>query len=1051
MLEPKKFTNQVAKSEYESLNEAQRKAVDTIEGPVMVIAGPGTGKTKLLASRVENILQNGYDIDPENILCITYTNAGRKAMRDKLAQFSPEMSERVPIHTFHSFAQKVIRDNPQLFPGMDFDLISDYEHHKLIQEIISELPINSPIYGSIKNPFFYSSILSNFILNVLKNHVDTKGLTQALQNQIQALENEIEELGKLPKTITKINTLKASIKKNQKTLACIPLVDKFLSKLNQIQRLTYDRLIEAVVEGFQKDRDLLRNYCEQYQYILVDEFQDTNKPQLEIVRLLLDDSDNRNILVVGDDDQSIYSFQGASVFNIFQFYQSYIADLPPKEIQDRIIVLSENYRSVQSILDVAKATIANNHTRIVTQIKEVQIHKDIRSAHPTYLKNDFEAKLVKLNGYQDEASQYLHLAKEINNEVYIQKRFKYKDIAILYAKHTEGSEITKYFDFLDIPYRWSSKRNALTHPFISDFIQLITYIYYEKINPFSRDNILFDLLYKPWSGLDAVKASSFLSHFRKFEFENEKTSIRQFAQISQSDVNFPEIINFFQKINVALSCSSFHILKFIDEIFEIFELKTFLMHLEKSLDYAEAYNAFRDFLKTNIEKEHIRDFKSCLDFIQFHEENELGVEYIVATEDIDAVTLTTIHSSKGLEYPKVYVINAEKIEKSNKNNKEIYIPEDFLVSNETLSDIEKQILQTNEIEEKRRLFFVAVTRAMQELTIAFVVSKKEKEKPSDIISAILNLKEIEVQYPLLTLEDQNQLPLVYSLKNKAKSLANLNANILIQKIEQFKLSHSSMTNFLTCPQHFFFDNILSLSGFSNNFNLNYGSLLHKIVEFFYKQAKEFKSIPSFESFLEYGKKTLQGLAFLFSESSLKELEKNLSAQLQIIYNDYLAQSFIEDIEIEKEIEVNFQGVPIKGKIDKIEIYPDKIRIIDFKTGDLTDKRYNYKFWTYMEADTVDYFDDKYIDSLYSGAYYRQAMFYQLLCSIAYPNKTIEVEFQSLLVKEEQLKGKIQVNIVAQDFEQFKELIKSTYSQIKKLEFPTCNRKECPTCQKMITV
>ena len=342
---------------YNALNPEQKRAVDTIEGPVMVIAGPGTGKTQILGARIGKILLE-TDTDPQNILCLTYTDAGAIAMRRRLISFIGPDAYKVNIYTFHAFCNEIIQDNLSLFEKNSLDPISELEQIQLLRELVDGFPQNHPLKRYRSDAYYEVKNLRS-LFSTMKREGYTPAFIEGKINEYLSDIPTREEFiyKKNGPGYKKGDPKKADLELEQahmeKLRAAIHEFDRFQRLMHIRERYDYDDMINWVIRAFTENEDLLRRYQEKYQYILVDEYQDTSGTQNKVVELLINYWDKPNVFVVGDDDQSIYRFQGASEDNMLDFANRYTKDLLK-------VVLTHNYRSTQPILDISKQLISRN-------------------------------------------------------------------------------------------------------------------------------------------------------------------------------------------------------------------------------------------------------------------------------------------------------------------------------------------------------------------------------------------------------------------------------------------------------------------------------------------------------------------------------------------------------------------------------------------------------------------------------------------------------------------------------------------------------------------
>ncbi|MCC7298277.1 MAG: ATP-dependent helicase [Bacteroidia bacterium] len=450
---------------YLPLNQAQKAAVDAIDGPVMVIAGPGTGKTQILAVRILNILQK-TDAKPEEILCLTYTEAGSAAMRQRLSQFMGADAARVNIFTFHGLCNKIIQENPEKFAlrGGDNDrqrVMDDLEKMDLMDAIIRSIPADSPIKNYQEDPVGLRWQLGKlFDLMQEENYT----VSQFAQLILKLSDEENFKLA-FPELVYKKTSKwgEAGSVKRAKYDEYLRDWNKLLSGAEQFEIYQQQKkdlgvyefrdMIHWVLDALKTDEELLLGYQERFQYILVDEFQDSSGVQNQIVQLLISFwGDNPNCFVVGDDDQSIYAFQGARVSNMLEFAHKYQSRL-------KTVVLTENYRSSQSILDSANAVIKNNQQRLIYSVEGLSKNLVASGKNKSYTKPS-----PQIQSYKNRFHEAVGICEWI--KAIKQNGSEYKDIAVIYSKHAIAEELAANLRKSNIPFVLAKSVNILAEPLI---------------------------------------------------------------------------------------------------------------------------------------------------------------------------------------------------------------------------------------------------------------------------------------------------------------------------------------------------------------------------------------------------------------------------------------------------------------------------------------------------------------------------------------------------------------------------------------------------------
>src|SRR5688500_1993313 len=504
------------REEYEKLNEKQRLAVDTIGGPVMVIAGPGTGKTQILASRVGKILLE-TDASPENILCLTYTDAGVVAMRKRLLQFIGSDAYKVNIYTFHAFCNDVIQENLSLFEKTALDPISDLERIELFKELIDSFPKNHPLKRYRGDVYFEINNLQNLFSTMKREGWTPSFINQKIDEYISSLTTREDFIYKRkfkefnPGDLKK-DRIEEEKEKKEKLRAAVNEFERFQQAMRNRNRYDFDDMINWVIKAFEENKNLLAQYQEKYQYILVDEYQDTSGTQNRIVELLINYWDKPNVFVVGDDDQSIYRFQGANVANMLDFANNYKDSL--------LVVLSNNYRSTQPILDISTTLISRNEDRLVKQLPSLVkqlISSNLRLnqlTHPPVIRE-----------YENQQQEMIGITLQI--EELIKNGTAPGRIGVIYKENKYGEELTKYCQLRNIPVYSKRRLNIFEMPLAQKIIFVFRWLAAEHDIPYGGDEMLFEILHFDWFNIPAVEIAKLSIEVADKKLGENKTSIRQ--------------------------------------------------------------------------------------------------------------------------------------------------------------------------------------------------------------------------------------------------------------------------------------------------------------------------------------------------------------------------------------------------------------------------------------------------------------------------------------------------------------------------------------------
>lgn len=614
---------------FDKLNDRQREAVMHIDGPCLVIAGAGSGKTKVLTTRIAHLIESG--ISDYNILAITFTNKAAKEMRERLNVLVPD--NRVFVGTFHSFGLKIIRENLEhLGMNKNFTILDSDDVLSLIKKIMKEKNIDvkevSPYYVRSKISFIKNELL---VESELDRYFNTP-----VDKQVVEIYHEY---------------------------------DRVLRRNNSVD---FDDLLVLPVKLFRGNKEVLDKYQEHYKYILIDEYQDTNEVQYKMSKLI--GSKYQNIFVVGDANQSIYSFRGANFRNILNFESDYT--------NATVIALEQNYRSTKNILDAANSVIKNNKER-----KDMELFSDLGTG----------VKVKYLRSY-DEKHEITLIADEIKR--LMQEGYKYSDIAIFYRTNAQSRNVEEVMLKNNFPYKVFGSFYFYNRKEIKDLL-----CYLRLINNTNDDISLRRIINVPKRKIGNKSVEALEEYATRME-------LSMFDAIdSGKELEFKNLIRELQ--NDALNLS---LTELIDDVLEKSGMKRELEE-EKTLD-------------SELRLENLMEFKSItasfeartgsVNLGDFLDEISLVADISEHEESDDVLTLMTLHSAKGLEFPIVFIIGMEE---------GIFPHSNAFIEGE------------EGIEEERRLCYVGFTRAKERLYLTnakkrMLYGKTSQNPPSRFISEI---------------------------------------------------------------------------------------------------------------------------------------------------------------------------------------------------------------------------------------------------------------------------------------------------------------------------
>ncbi len=611
----------------ERLNQPQLEAVMTTEGPVLVIAGAGSGKTTVLASRVTYILEH-CDVRPWNVLAITFTNKAANEMRERIARYIGEDKAReMWIGTFHSVCVRILRSCiERMGYSKEFSIYDTTDTKTLVKSCIKELDIDEKS--------FPPRLVQTTISNAKNDMLEPEDFTEEYSRDIRM------------SVIARIYTL-------------------YQKKLRDNNAVDFDDLILLTVKALRDNEDIRDKYRERFQYILVDEYQDTNNTQYELVRLLT--NEKNNICVVGDDDQSIYAFRGANINNILDFEKDF------KSVKR--ITLDENYRSVANILNTANAVIANNKKRM---------GKNLWTS-----KGDGE--LISVYNAPDEREEAKYIAYSVHKE--FRKRERYSDCTVLYRTNAQSRVIEEAFMYEGIPHKVLAGHRFYDRKEIKDVFAYLKLVY----NP--GDSVaLTRIINEPKRKIGDATINKIMAHAESLGTTMYDIIVRhsEFPDIKSANAGLTAFSELMERVRLMAMTNTCDVV--LRTVVEDSGYRAMLEN-EGTVEAEGRLENVEEFI--NVAREYCDDPETDGSLEGFIEKISLMSDIDQYDEDADAVNLMTIHSAKGLEFPVVIIAGME----------------------EELFPSVKSFGGDTELEEERRLCYVAITRAKEKLYLTRASSR----------------------------------------------------------------------------------------------------------------------------------------------------------------------------------------------------------------------------------------------------------------------------------------------------------------------------------------
>ncbi|HET9432088.1 MAG TPA: ATP-dependent DNA helicase [Chitinophagaceae bacterium] len=1019
------------REEYGRLNVYQKKAVDTIEGPVMVIAGPGTGKTQILASRIGKILLE-TDSLPENILCLTYTDAGVVAMRKRLLQLIGPDAYKVNIYTFHAFCNDVIQDNLSLFEKNVLDPISDLEKIALFKELIDTFPKNHPLKRYRGDVYFEVKNLQSLFSTMKREGWAPSYISQKIDDYLADLPTRDEFIYKKKHREFKAGDLKKDKyehekERMEKLRAAVNEFDRFQNMMREQNRYDFDDMINWVIRAFEENKNLLANYQEKYQYILVDEYQDTSGTQNRLVELLISYWDSPNVFVVGDDDQSIYRFQGANVENMMQFSESYRSAL-------LTVVLTNNYRSTQPILDISKTLINGNEERLVK--KMAGLSKDLVSSGD---QTRALTHLPVIREFETQRQEMIGIVKQV--QLLLAQEVPPGRIAIIYKENKYGEELAQYFKLLNIPVYSKRHINILELPLAQKINLLIKWLAAEHYIPYSGDEMLFEILHFDWFQIPPIEIAKLSIETAEKKFSENKTSIRQL--LTEKSKAPPKDL-FSQGLDTGLKKASAVLENLIAEVTNVTLQQLFeniireagvLSHIMQSPDkhwQLQTISALFEFIKDETHRNPTMDLQQLVNLLELMEKEDIQLPLVQVSGSEKGVNLLTVHGSKGLEFAYVFLAgcNSGFWEKKRKPGGGFKFPDTMMASSST-SDLDGS-------EELRRLFYVALTRAEQHIYISYSKFRNDGKElePSMFIAEIQDQHALPVEKLILDEAITDEFTAIHFGKTEAPEISRIEAEFIDRILEKFVMNVTALNNYLKCPLEFYFKTLIRIPSPKNEAT-EFGSAVHHALEKLFRKMQDGgrEQFPSRAEFISDFEWFMQRHRESFTR---EQYARRMEYGVEVLgnYYDHSILSFNKIVAIERNISnVEVKGDPLKGKLDKLEFDGKAVNVVDYKTGD----------------------PDKAIPKLngpsdkdpQGGDYWRQAVFYKILVD-HYESKNwkaVSTEFDFIEPDKKKNYRKAKLLITPADITTVTQQILATWQKIQDRDFYTgCGKEDCHWCQ-----
>lgn len=1002
-------------------NSKQQQAIDILNGQVMLLAGPGTGKTFTVIHRIEKMLADG--VEPSSILCLTFSDAAASEMRQRLIKKMGVVASAVDIYTYHSFCNDLIKTYPDKFEMTSgVKLITDAEKISIMKECIDDANLEFFVPSRADRYFFTKNFIS--YVEKLKTQrvskdeymacIDTNPMLMPRYKELESEIYEREQAGNT-KNKTRYNELE-KIKTNiEKAKELWTLFELYSAKMINKNLIDFSDMINLVLTSFEEDSQFLSEVSNKYKYFLVDEYQDTNDLQNQIIFNLLDGNDEKNIFVVGDDDQIIYGFQGAKSDNIENFLTKYP--------NTTVICLEENNRSTQTILDFSNLIVNQDENRLENNLyfkEKYNISKKLTAKNPKIIVKDKKIKRIQFGEILQEFNYIVDDIKTLIKSDFAPKtdedKIDYSQIAIISKKRAELQTFAELLKSKNIPFQIDEGKSIFA---IRSTI--LIYFYIKAMNNYltSSDKLFGLLLSEPFK-IDQQDYNKILEEKRLWKKDESSDFITLMRNLNGWK-NPEKITKFLETFDYLQDYASSNNLR--NTVVEIINRTGLLTYFYKSgKNRSENLAGIRKIISEATDFQNSDSTKNLSDFVKYLDdcfENEIDINLDKDSVVQNAVQLMTYHGSKGREFEYVYLPNL-----ISSNWEDFRMPGEYKLITEDVPD--KDVAQAKKDSELLKLLFVGITRAKHTLTISFADSNNGKaQQITKYLEPTANYDFDSEQFECSA--DDLTTEFYRSVSSDVFDNQKAFKNEIEERVKSVVLSPSRLNDYLSCPRKFFYVKVLGIDVEEADWDgANFGTLIHSLLERAVKVAKE-SAYPTLEEILEKFRLGMDGMKF----SSEAKKEKYFKQGQKLLTNYYLYFSQIPISRI-TDIEFSFYGVDvdgdfITGKIDRIE-----------KNSDGTFELYDYKTGNYSSEKKIAPNEEK-------QNYFNQLCFYKYAYEKLTGNKVSKVG----IIYVENHEKSVDKYLTDDDMKYIETLIKDTYQNIKALKFNPIKEDKQGACKNCV--
>lgn len=1006
----------------------------------MVIAGPGTGKTRVLTTRIAKILET-TDTKPHNILALTFTDSASSEMRRRLVEMIGSTGYYVRIETFHAFCSQVIREHPEYFPvDRGSSPLTALEKFAIFEEIILSADLEA--IKPLSKPLNYLQDCISQISNLKKEGFSPADFSKLLEKEARELEAQTPDLKK-----TELTKRQNNLAKQQELLEVYKL---YQQKIRESLRYDFDDMIILVKEAFASEEMLLREYQEEIHYFLVDEYQDTNASQNTVVDLLASWwGDNANLFVVGDPHQSIYRFQGASMENMLGFI-----DRHPKAL---IINLDVGYRCTQEIYDTAHHLIQHNQLTKIDKSLASAVNQRLQSGHQAKYQGDFQdesrdkqAKFgvesqqnphkIKLYQAPSQVVELVAVANQVQG--LINSGTDPEEIAILYRRNADSAMIAQTLDHFGIKYEIEGGGNILESEKLNQLLTLLRVI--DQLKRGEDADELFEVLCYEWTApsphlaLRVARSASkarlpiidlILSGYETFAKHHigDEVSREEFATLQ----DFAEYLFMWGIIDAQMVFP-----EWFEVVLDQSGYLDWVLQSEAKVEVVSELNSLYSQIKSLAKSQKNFNLSAFNHSLELMDKHHISID----AEDLNitsgAVKLSTAHKAKGQEWQHVFIVHCQDKRWGNTYERKLLPLPESILEHSRLDKKEKN-------EDERRLFYVAITRAKEQVYISYPQTVIEGDHSKETVASMFlsEIKDYLDTFPDETIKAIEADPIdavARLLRPPAKlKISHPDRDYFKILVDNMTLAPTTLNTYLKDPQEFILKSLLKVPRAKAE-HMAFGTAIHTALEYLFGQIIKNQDKPELETVWQVYERALERelLVSLDFNRRLKYGRKVLEN-----YWQQLDSNFVQPLFLERQFGFGISktmlgDITLTGKADRVD-WVDKskktVRIIDYKTG--IHKRINeIKGITAVSKLSQR---ERELPEGIRGPYQRQLVFYKLLSELdnSFMPEVVEAGFEFV----EPEKGKDKINkvsliITEEDVANLKKLIKEVMSEIRSLEF-----------------